>query len=528
GHSRVIEEGHTLILGWNERVVEILRELIIANESERDACVVILSSVDKEEMDDYLALHLRNTKTTRIVTRSGSESSLVNLEIASVSTSKSVIILAACNASATADEKSVSDSIAIKSVLAVIASRPTEVQLSIVVELFMERNRRVVDGISPNEITTIDGNEVLAKILVQTSRSAGLSLVYAEIMSFDGCEMYFHHDKWSGISWRDFGFHFPDGVPMGIRRPDGNVVLRPPLDEPVSEDDEILILAEDDSTIHFQSKPVVNAPQPPAVAGSVEPRIERELIIGWTEKCETILREYAEYTLDGSSVDIILREKDESVTQRIQEIDAELPGLDIGVVHHDPLDANELRQCEPFNYNNIIILSQSDSDESDAERTDSETIIILLLLRNIFEEYPEQAKGTKLITEVLDSENQPLVARTGVNDFIISNQVVSCLLAQVSEDRDIALVYDDLFQEDGSEIYLKPMHLYYEHFPVIAPFGELMRAAHNRDEICLGLKIKSLERDGEQNYGVKLIPEKNVEYTLGPDDCLVVLAEDDT
>jgi hypothetical protein len=37
GRSKVIEEGHTLILGWNEqRIVETLRELVIANESEKD------------------------------------------------------------------------------------------------------------------------------------------------------------------------------------------------------------------------------------------------------------------------------------------------------------------------------------------------------------------------------------------------------------------------------------------------------------------------------------------------------------
>ncbi|MFP6903207.1 MAG: hypothetical protein VCB81_06040, partial [Verrucomicrobiia bacterium] len=37
GHSKVVESDHTLILGWNDRVTEIIRELIIANESERDA-----------------------------------------------------------------------------------------------------------------------------------------------------------------------------------------------------------------------------------------------------------------------------------------------------------------------------------------------------------------------------------------------------------------------------------------------------------------------------------------------------------
>ena len=55
GYAKVMEREHTLILGWNERVLEILRELILANESESDAIVVILSEMDKEEMDDYLA-----------------------------------------------------------------------------------------------------------------------------------------------------------------------------------------------------------------------------------------------------------------------------------------------------------------------------------------------------------------------------------------------------------------------------------------------------------------------------------------
>ena len=65
------------------------------------------------------------------------------------------------------------------------------------------------------------------------------------------------------------------------------------------------------------------------------------------------------------------------------------------------------------------------------------------------------------IGEILESENQSLVAHAGVNDFIISNRFISMLVAQISEDADIKPVYDDLFQEDGSEIYLKPAPLYF-------------------------------------------------------------------
>ncbi len=98
GHSRVVEKDHTLILGWDEqRVVEIIRELIVANESRKHRAVVILADQDKEYMDDYLAIGVPERATTTVVTRSGNPSSLVNLQLASVGTASAVIILSGCS-----------------------------------------------------------------------------------------------------------------------------------------------------------------------------------------------------------------------------------------------------------------------------------------------------------------------------------------------------------------------------------------------------------------------------------------------
>jgi len=49
--GKIIESDHTLILGWNERVVDIIRELILANESERKASLVIPAEAEKQSMD---------------------------------------------------------------------------------------------------------------------------------------------------------------------------------------------------------------------------------------------------------------------------------------------------------------------------------------------------------------------------------------------------------------------------------------------------------------------------------------------
>src|SRR5690606_13522431 len=201
-----------------------------------------------------------------------------------------------------------------------------------------------------------------------------------------------------------------------------------------------------------------------------------------------------------------------------------------------PLSSEALHALEPFKYDNILILSQGSGGEDD-ERMDSETIVILLLLRTIFRENAalagdpgrnKDARTTKLITEVLNSENQELVARAGVHDFIISNRFISMLLAQISEDVHIKMVYDDLFQEDGSEIYLKPAVYYFAELPARVTYADMIRAAQRRSEVCLGVKIKALEDDMQRNFGVKLVPDKNAEYDLREDDTLVVLSEDET
>ena len=71
------------------------------------------------------------------------------------------------------------------------------------------------------------------------------------------------------------------------------------------------------------------------------------------------------------------------------------------------------------------------------------------------------------------------------------------------------------------------MTLYFDSFPVKASFADLISAAQNREEVCFGVKIKALETNQAENSGVELIPLKDKMFTLNPDDCLVVVAEDE-
>ena len=95
------------------------------------------------------------------------------------------------------------------------------------------------------------------------------------------------------------------------------------------------------------------------------------------------------------------------------------------------------------------------------------------------------------------------------------------------EEPRIKLLYDDLFSEDGSEIYVKPAHLYFEQFPIELKFMDAMYAANQREEICLGIRKNDKMKNPNSNFGVRLNLPKDESIVLTKDDYLVVLSEDE-
>ncbi|MDF1563691.1 MAG: hypothetical protein P1V51_11655 [Deltaproteobacteria bacterium] len=532
GHSRVLESGHTLILGWGPRVVEILRELVEANESEDHPAVVVLAEEEKEAIDEYLQAHFTDRRNTKLVTRSGTTSSLASLQHVNAAQCKSAIVLASCSDTASEAEKAISDAKTIKTVLALdaIGSEGGEgADFPMVAEVFDPRNRQVIMELSPGRVVAIDTRTILAKLMVQTSRTSGLSVVYSELLSFEGCEIYFHGAEWGEHTFGELQYHFPDGVPIGLRHADGSLTIRPAPETPIEAGDEVLIVATDDSTIEYRPRPVMQPEERPVKETRLEQHQERQLIVGWGPKAPTIITEYADYVLEGSKVDVLVAHPDEATREAVRELDASLEGLEVTLIEGDPLDRDVLARVRPFDYHNVTILPHRAGEHLDAERIDAETILVLLNLRRLLRDAGKsEGIDTKIITEVIDSENQELVSQAGVNDFIISDRMISMIFAQISEEPDIKKVYDDLFEEEGSEIYVKPIGLYCDELPISCRFGDLMRAAQKRDgEVCIGFKLGRQAHDSHANFGVRLIPPKDETVTLGPGDGLVVVAEDD-
>ncbi len=527
GKSDIIESEHTVILGFGIRTLEILRELIEANSSESKAVVAILSETDKEEMDDILSESIENRKTTKIITRSGTPSNLHSLKKVNVSEAKSVIVLNPANSEESEEGRNIGDAKVLKSLMALVALIGEENLPPIVAEFHETENRNIASEISAS-VQVMDERSILAKLLVQTSRTSGLAVVYSNLVGFEGNEIYFYKPKtgWKGLSFSDISFRFDQSSPLGFRDKNGNILLNPGPDYSPGDGEEAIVLSEDDSKIRFLENPILLPKQFPKLnVNRIQPP-DKQLIIGWNSKSPLIVEEYAKFVAPDSQIDLLVKEISEEIKNSVAKLRKKYPTIKLRSLSANLSGENILEKLAPEQYDSVIFLAE---EKENIEEVDARTISLLLRFRQYFKK-SFSAKGervsTQLITEIMNSENTELVLETGVKDFLISNQFVSKMMAQVSQEPDVMRVYENLFSPEGSEIYLKPASIYFENFPQKVSFADCIQVALSKGETCFGIRIAAQETEEKNGYGVHLVPKQSQVFELKEEDSLIVLAED--
>jgi hypothetical protein len=124
-----------------------------------------------------------------------------------------------------------------------------------------------------------------------------------------------------------------------------------------------------------------------------------------------------------------------------------------------------------------------------------------------------------------DIRNRNLAEITGADDYIVSDQVLSLLLTQISETKELSAVFWDLFDPEGSEIYLKPVTRYVKP-GVPVNFYTVVKSASQIGEVAIGYRLVHQRNDAENAYGVVVNPAKSNAVTFSEHDMIIVLAED--
>lgn len=109
--------------------------------------------------------------------------------------------------------------------------------------------------------------------------------------------------------------------------------------------------------------------------------------------------------------------------------------------------------------------------------------------------------------------------------IIISDTIISSVISQLSEEKRLYYVFDELLRGEGCEIYLFSADNYIEDFGREYTFKELSTIVANETSILLGYRDMTERVKKEKNYGVYLNVNKNQKIKLKKGDKLIVLFE---
>ena len=497
GNSVVQEENHTVIIGFDLNTFVLLRELIEANANHNDGCIVVLGQQPKDEMEDKIAALIPDTKTTRIICRSGNLYEAYALEHCSIETCKSVII------NVYEDAETVKVLLALSSYIK--GKRLANPDLRFIISLQDSQYIETANIAGEGRTEVIYARDAISRIIANTCRQHGLSQVLSELFNFAGHEMYFENiPKLAGKTFHEALLRFSNAVVFGLYT-NGQALLNPPMDTVIQPTDQVILMEEDDGSFVYHNPrrvELIHIRNGESIAAEASNNL---IILGSNAKLPLILSEYNQYVQPNTQVMILDDDLDESKLMSYDNLAI--------TVCTQPITRDLLCQLTDGNARNILLLND---DSREPESSDAQTLLYLILLRDISDELNRHFTIT---TEMRSTANQQLASQARVDDFVIGSNFVCLLMAQISENPKMSPLIRELLDESGSELYMKPASNYVTIGQPVDSYT-LTESAARKGEIYIGYR-----HIGKEKSNVIVNPDKEELITFGPHDQIVVIAE---
>ena len=511
GRSAVVEVGHTLIIGRSDKLSVVISELVEANRSERGRAIVVLTADDPVEVTDEIRRDVKDLGTSRLVVRSGSPTRVNDLARMNPQDAKSVIVLSPDDDTARA--------YLVKVVLGLNQLIPAGSATTIVAEAEDAEVADALGEVVGPRLNTVISSAIVARITAQVSRMSGLGAVYQELLDFDGDEMYIVPipERWVGSSFGQLTLASSKATIIGLERADGTVSLTVESESIVMAGDKAIGIAEDDSVFVLDRDPVPWARPADHPVMGLELTRERTLIVGWSANAQLIIKEVETHVSEGSEL-VILVDPD---SHEAAEVEAELAlsgvtkqsvSLKFGSTISRSVLADVLSSGA---FDHVMLLcerSRFGLDEADAR--------VLLTLMHVRALSPESTSN--VIAELADPNDVELGRRGDSSEFIVSMQLISLLMAQLSESPHLSHVFADMFDGVGAAVAMHPAERY-------VPLGEtdfdsVIASARNWGVVAIG--YRAVSPDGGSAAlagGIRVNPSKTERISFKAGDMIVVL-----
>ena len=507
GRSNVLEKDHTVIFNWSPSIFDVISELVIANESRKHPRIVIMANRDKVEMEEEIAAKVPDLKNTKVICRHGDPTDLYDLAIVSPNASRSIVVLS--------PEASDPDSSVIKTILALTQGpgRRKE-KYRIAAEIRDPANAELAEIVGGGEAQLVLADDLISRIVVHSSRQPGLSAVYTELLDFDGSEIYTTDaPALEGKSLAEAAMSYETSTVIGFVSPEGAVELNPDKTRRLGPGEKLVLIAEDDDAIAI--KPFTGTVDR-TVMRKAEPQLlapERTLLLGWNRRAPMIASELSRFVAPGSVLTIVADTDD--LAGKARGISLHGGNLTLDIREGDSSSRSEIRALEPLSYDHVLVLGYN--EDLEPQPADTRTLVTLLHLRQI-----AAGAGTRssVVSEMIDVRNRELAEVSKADDFVVSNKLVSLMLAQAAENEYMTRIFGSLLDEHGSELYLKPATDYVEAGTEV-DFYTVTVAAMLQDQTAIGYRKKN----GNGSWSVKINPSKSDRISFESGEQVVVLAQ---
>eukprot|EP00898_Chlorokybus_atmophyticus_P005443 jgi/Chlat1/58/ChrspC240389S00933 len=564
GHSSVVESNHTVVLGWNETTVPLIRELCVASKGSASAkkSIVVLADRNIDDMKREVATMVppEDIRAARIVYREGDPASLNAQLWVAADTARAIVVLAEPGDPELVDTKALRVVLATKGTVQhalhgqkILGAPKThkdrqmllhaphkgshepaiapDVRLPLVVQTKTAKGRRLVQlaagnqASDPRHVTMVDTDSLIGHNLVLcATQRPGLAQVLRKLLGFSHEEFYI--SAWPQLAGRTFTDamgSFPNASPVGIMDFRSQRIVVPKADYIMKATDQLVAVArtqEDYFPAARPFRPIVTSLPARQVTALAVPK--QFLICNWHSAMAEMVTDLNEWAAIGSEVVIFANNADQNAQSELQRLASKgtFPHIKLSFVTGSTTSFEDIASIKPARFDSIIIASPRlrEGDIVDIDGSDSSVLATILLIEDNVKHCTQHPQIT---VEVNDPLTVNLVKTASAEtQCVVSTQMAANYIAQACVDKQVIVLWRDLLDADGKEIYLKPINRYVNPGEHIS-FWELQQRALMRGEAALGYRVTSKD-------AVVLNPQ-NKEQLLefGADDAAVVIAEDD-
>jgi hypothetical protein len=508
GDTQVLERDHVLLLGWNNKVFSILRQLARLQPGIK---VVILAPRELDVMQEQLRVAGIQREQIKIILRSGTPSNHGELERVAVDRAASVIVLATDG----------DDSEAIKTIVLLTVRADWSGDPPVLTsEIAMEQNYGLAKIAARSRLNVISSSRVISKVIVQTVRNPGLADIYSEMFSPTGNSLYVQSiPECTDRSLGEIAYGLADAIPVGITWHDKRDMhvrhaagLNPEPDYEIAEDEQLVLLTRG-LPVTYTDVPKISESQVYQEGGSVPHVPARVLLLGWTDILYDVLQELDAHALSGTEVTILSNVSQDETQLRLERYPLHvLENLAVDFREGDAVTQAAWEDIDVSTYQSIVVLADGSDEQVDADTRSLRVLLRLSDLRTKHESYAHT------VVELLDENNSALLVGLGVDDIIVSPEVVSAQLAQIARQEVLAPIYRELLSAGGVEISLRSAGDYVR-LGTECNFSDLVNACQQKMEIALGVRLA--QDTGE----VLLNPSRRATWKFGEHDKVIVLAQ---